>query len=258
MTAEIPHLEPGSRGLRVILDFDGTLVSPNVAILLVERFAENGHEIAHEIDRLLHEGKLSLREAWQRQAAILPGNRLDEMARFVRDTVPLRPGAREFLELAHRHAVPITIVSGGLEFYIREVLDREGLDFPIRSDRLEVGAGESVRVVHPYGHPTCQLCGICKAAIVDDSGPNRTVFIADGSTDRYGAEAADVVFARRRLLDYCRRVGIPAFPFEDFGPVTQQFRRWLEEGEELPHPRARGLSSSPCPISRRLSGDTSP
>ena len=247
----LPVRSAVSPELRVVLDFDGTLVDPNVAIVLVEEFAQDGRRIAHEIDELLHTGQIGLREAWQRQAAILPGERVDEMARFVRQHVPLRAGAREFLQLTERHAVPVTVVSGGLEFYIREVLDREGLDLPIRSDRLAVEPNGRVHVVHPYEHPTCRLCGICKAAIVD--GPPRTVFVADGSTDRYGAETADIVFARRRLLDYCRRAGIPCFPFEDFTPVTAQFRRWLEEGVELPAPRHRGLAESPCPISQRLS-----
>jgi 2-hydroxy-3-keto-5-methylthiopentenyl-1-phosphate phosphatase len=239
--------------LRVVLDFDGTLVDPNVAIILVEEFAPNGREIAHEIDVLLHEGKIGLREAWRRQVALLSADRMGEMVKFARHKVPLRTGAREFLDLARRHDVPVTVVSGGLDFYIREVLDREGLDLPVLSDRLQVLPTGEMGVSHPYEHATCRLCGICKAGIVDDgSTGRRSVFIADGSTDRYGAETADIVFARRRLLDYCRRVGIPCYPFDDFGPVTEQFRRWLEQGEPLPSRRAEGLADSPCPISRTL------
>ena len=255
---ESPLPEGPPHELQVVLDFDGTLVEPNVAIILVEEFAENGKTIAHEIDGLLHEGKIGLREAWQRQAALLPGDRIEEMAKFARERVPLRTGAREFLDLTARHAVPVTLVSGGLEFYIREVLDRERLDLPIRSDRLEIANDGTVRVVHPYGHPTCRLCGICKAAIVDGTDRYRTVFVADGSTDRYGAETADVVFARRRLLDYCRKAGIPCFPFDDFLPVTDQFRQWLEQGVELPPLRRRGRADSLCPISQRLAGARAP
>ncbi len=239
--------------LEVVLDFDGTLVEPNVAILLVEEFAPNGHAVAHAIDAQLHAGRIGLREAWQRQVALLPLDRLPEMARFARDHVPLRAGARDFLDLARRHGVPVTIVSGGLEFYIREVLEREGLSLPVRSDHLVVGPDGRGEVTHPYGHPTCRLCGICKAGIVDGtSDGRRVVFVADGSTDRYGAEAADIVFARRRLLEYCRRVGIPCFPFEDFRPVTDQFSRWFDGGAPLPPPRRRGLAETACPISQRL------
>ncbi len=243
-----------SPDLRVVLDFDGTLVDPNVAILLVSEFAPNGDAVAHEVDQLLHAGKIGLREAWHRQAALLPGDRIPEMARFVRARVPLRRGAREFLELAREHRLPVTVVSGGLDFYIREVLEREGLDLPIRSDRLEVRADGTPEVVHPYAHPTCERCGICKAAIVIDRvPPARTVFIADGSTDRFGAETSDIVFARHRLLEYCRREGIACYAFEDFEPVTDQFRRWLVEGEPLPPVRPLGLATSLCPISLDLS-----
>ena len=245
---------PRGAPLRVVLDFDGTLVEPNVAILLVTEFARDGPAVAHEIDQLLHEGRIGLREAWQRQAALLPGDRVPEMARYVREHVPLRGRAHDFLALARDHAVPVTVVSGGLDFYIREVLDREHLDLPIRSDALEHLPDGSVQVVHPFGHASCRLCGICKAQIVEDRPPSeQTVFIADGSTDRYGAETADIVFARHRLLDYCRRVGIPCYPFEDFGPVTDQFRRWLERVEPLPERRARGRPESSCPISQSLS-----
>jgi 2-hydroxy-3-keto-5-methylthiopentenyl-1-phosphate phosphatase len=244
-----------ARGLEVILDFDGTLVDPNVAIILVEEFAPNGREIAHEIDLLLHEGKIGLREAWRRQVALLSADRMGEMVKFARHKVPLRRGAREFLDLLGRHRVPVTVVSGGLEFYIREVLDREGLALPIKSDRLATLPSGQLSVVHPFEHPTCRLCGICKAGIVRDgatAGPR--VFIADGSTDRYGAEVADIVFARRRLLEFCERAGIPCYPFEDFAPVTEQFARWLDEGVPVPTRRASGLADSPCPISRGLAG----
>jgi 2-hydroxy-3-keto-5-methylthiopentenyl-1-phosphate phosphatase len=248
-----PHAVEGRGPFEVILDFDGTLVEPNVAILLVEEFAPNGHAVAHEIDQLLHQGTIGLREAWQRQVALLPVDRLPEMARFARERVPLRGGARELLALLGRHQIPVTVVSGGLEFYIREVLDREGIDLPVRSDTLSISDGGRASVAHPFGHPTCVLCGICKAGVVDGmSNASRSVFIADGSTDKYGAEVADIVFARRRLLEYCRRSGIPCYPFEEFGPVTEQFREWLERGVALPPRRHRGVASSPCPISHGL------
>jgi 2-hydroxy-3-keto-5-methylthiopentenyl-1-phosphate phosphatase len=235
---------------RVVVDFDGTLVVPNVAIDLVAEFVPDGARVAGEIDILLHEGKIGLREAWQRQVTLLPRERLPEMIQFVREKVPLRKGAREFLELTRQHGVPVVVLSGGLDFYIQEVLDREGVHLPMLSDRLIVPPTGPLQVDHPYGHPTCRICGICKAGAVRVPTVGvRNVLIADGSTDKYAAEVADVVFARRRLLSYCERVGIPCYPFEDFEPVTAQFRRWLEEGEPIPTFRRLGDATSLCPIS---------
>jgi 2-hydroxy-3-keto-5-methylthiopentenyl-1-phosphate phosphatase len=237
--------------LRVVVDFDGTLVVPNVAIDLVTEFVPDGARVAGEIDILLHEGKIGLREAWQRQVTLLPRERLPEMIQFVRDKVPLRKGAREFLDLTRRHGVPVVVLSGGLDFYIQEVLDREQVVLPMLSDRLVVPATGALQVDHPHGHPTCRICGICKAAAVRIPNPGvRNVLIADGSTDKYGAEVADIVFARRRLLTLCERVGIPCYPFEDFEPVTAQFRKWLDGETLLPSFRRLGDPTSLCPISQ--------
>ena len=240
--------------VRLFLDFDGTLVEPNVAIVLVERFAEDGARVAHEVDEQLHRGELTLRQAWERQAALLPWERIPAMTDYVVENVPLRAGARELIELLQAHRVPTVVVSGGLDFYIRAVLEREGFDLPFLSDSAHPGGDGRMRVEHPHGHPECRQCGICKAQVIRGPLPSaeRTVFVGDGSTDRFAAEVADIVFARRRLLSYCEREGIPFFPFEEFHPVTDRLRSWLEGAEPFPRDRRLGVDGSSCPISKDL------
>jgi 2-hydroxy-3-keto-5-methylthiopentenyl-1-phosphate phosphatase len=241
-----------SGSLRMWIDFDGTLVEPNVAIILVEEFARDGKRVAHEIDEELHAGRITLREAWERQVALLPGDRMDEMAQWAVRNTPFRSGAPDLLRLLQDHRVPTSIVSGGLDFYIHPILRHAGIDLPVFSDVLTAEPPNGLRLSHPYGHATCRLCGICKAQTVRTLGHDtrRSVFAGDGSTDKYAAEVADIVFARRRLKGYCEASGIPHYPFEEFGPVTEQLRRWLELEEPLPAPRRVGLVDSPCPISR--------
>jgi 2-hydroxy-3-keto-5-methylthiopentenyl-1-phosphate phosphatase len=240
-----------SETLRMWIDFDGTLVEPNVAIILVEEFAKDGKRVAHEIDEELHSGKITLREAWERQVALLPADQMDEMARWSVRNTPFRTGAGDLLLLLRRHHVPTAIVSGGLDFYIAPILRHAGIDLPVYSDVLRLEPPNRLVLSHPFGHPTCRLCGICKAQTVRDPGDGpRTVFAGDGSTDKFAAEVADIVFARRRLKNYCEQSGIPHYPFEDFAPVTEQLRQWLETDEPLPPRRRVGLAESPCPISR--------
>ncbi len=239
---------------RMFLDFDGTLVEPNVAVELVGRFAPDGSRVAREVDEELHQGKITLREAWERQAALLPWSQVGAMTDYVVREVPLRLGARELLELLRDHAVPVVVLSGGLDFYIRAILERERLDLRFLSDIAVRTGNGGLRVEHPHGHPVCRQCGICKAQAIDGPVPpaERTIFVGDGSTDRFAAEVADVVFARRRLLRYCEARGIPCYPFEDFRPVTRQVRAWLERREAPPPRRSRGLVDSLCPISRSV------
>jgi 2-hydroxy-3-keto-5-methylthiopentenyl-1-phosphate phosphatase len=244
---------PRAPAFRLWLDFDGTLVQPNVAILLVEEFCPDGHRLAHEVDIALHEGRMTLREAWARQVALLPADRRQEMVRFVQEKVPLRPGASELLDFVRRAQIPTAIVSGGLDFFIRPLLEREGIDLPVFADSIRRSGPGGWEAIHPFGHPTCRLCGICKAQIVRPHGTEGpTVFVGDGSTDRYAAEVASVVFARARLKQYCLETGIPFFEFEDLNPVTQQLERWVTGKDPFPAPRRAGRGSSPCPISRDL------
>jgi 2-hydroxy-3-keto-5-methylthiopentenyl-1-phosphate phosphatase len=244
----------GQPPFRLFLDFDGTLVEPNVAILLVARFADDGARVAHEVDEQLHRGELTLRQAWELQAALLPWEKVQAMTDYAVREIPLRDGARELLDLLRSHDVPTVVVSGGLDFYIRAILAREGLDLPFLSDAAHPGNDGRLRVEHPHGHAECRQCGICKAQVVQGPLPlaERTIFVGDGSTDRFAAEVADIVFARRRLLAYCQSRGIPCFPFEDFRPVTTQLRAWLEGTEPAPLGYARGVGDSLCPISREV------
>lgn len=239
---------------RMFLDFDGTLVEPNVAVELVERFAPDGARVAHEVDEELHQGKITLREAWERQAALLPWSKVAAMTDYVVREIPLRVGARELLDVLRAHDVPVVVLSGGLDFYIRAILEREALDLDFLSDTAVRTGNGGLKVEHPHGHPVCRQCGICKAQAIESPHPraDRTIFVGDGSTDRFAAEVADVVFARRRLLKYCETRGIRCYPFEDFRPVTRQVRAWLEGAEPAPPRRVRGLVDSPCPISRSV------
>ncbi len=246
---------PAGSPFQVLMDFDGTFVEPNVAIELVAEFARDGARVAKEVDLDLHAGRITLREAWAREVALLPMDRMDEMARYTVDNIPLRSGARELCRFLLGRSLPLAIVSGGLDFYITPLLRREGLDVPVFSDSVDRGGeGGKALLRHPYGHPTCRLCGICKAEVVRThslQGPP-VVFVGDGSTDRYAAETADVVFARHRLLTYCREQGIPHVPFEDLHPVREHLEAWMEGRTPLPLRGSKGLASSSCPISQEL------
>ncbi len=54
----------------------------------------------------------------------------------------------------------------------------------------------------PYGHPACFVCGTCKRERVraHEADGRVVVFIGDGSSDRYAAHHADIVWAKDRLL----------------------------------------------------------
>jgi 2-hydroxy-3-keto-5-methylthiopentenyl-1-phosphate phosphatase len=50
----------------------------------------------------------------------------------------------------------------------------------------------------------------------------RSVYVGDGFSDRCGAEASDLVFARRGLAAYLGERGVPFEPFDDFFQVVRR------------------------------------
>jgi 2-hydroxy-3-keto-5-methylthiopentenyl-1-phosphate phosphatase len=241
-----------SAGLRVLVDFDGTFADMNVGVELLERFSPDSVAAFRAINAEYHAGRITLREGWDRQSALYRNEDRPRMVQFVRDHVHLRPGARELVALLERHHVPLDIVSGGFDFYIAPLLEREHLTLPVESDSTADRPDGPVEIRHPFEHPTCRLCGICKALSVERARASggRVVFIGDGATDRFAAETADLVFARRRLTELCRAASVPFYPFEDLFPVVERLQRWVEGAEPWPPYRRVGVAGSPCPISR--------
>ncbi len=256
----LQRVNSGDLRASLFLDFDGTLVESNVAMDLVAQFGKDGRRVADAVDRELHAGRMNLREAWEREAALLPWDRIPEMVEFAVTHTRWRPGAQELVTGAQERGWFVAVVSGGLDFYILPLLSRAGIRLPVFSDRIGEAQGGSLQVVHPFQHPTCRLCGICKAGIVRERTAKNGIgiFVGDGSTDRYAAEVADIIFARRRLLSICQGRGQPVIPFDDLRQVAEALWAWSADPMLLPRVRRPGFPESACPISRETHRDWSP
>lgn len=215
----------------ILVDFDGTACLHDVAEHLL---IELGDPSWPEYDAMVDRGELGLREAGDRQVALLGGTR-EEMLAFALRHCPLDPTFPPFVDWAERHAIPLTVISDGFGFYIEPILATAGLD------RLEVISNEAVfdggtpTLRRPHGHPLCVGCGTCKMNAVlraRERGP--VVLVGEGQSDRYGALYADVVFAKDALVEIAGTDGVPFLPWETFDDV----RAALEALEEAPGPVA--------------------
>ena len=73
---------------------------------------------------------------------------------------------------------------------------------------------------------SCPVCGEpCKrAAVVAERTGRERVYVGDGISDRCGAEASDLVFARRGLAAYLRERGVQFEHFDDFHEIVATLR----------------------------------
>lgn len=213
--------------LAILIDFDGTVTERDMGVALLDAFAV---EDWRRFGRMREAGQIVGRVCLASEFGCLPSDREEEMARFVREKAVVRPGLRELVELCRERGIPLNVASSGLGFYIRPVLEANGLsDVPVFSSRGTFDAGERVRVVYDDCPEVCDSVGACKCYhALKYAGMGYTVVsVGDGFSDTCLAAQADYVFACARLLAHCEANGIPHFPFNDFHDVITRLPELL-------------------------------
>jgi 2-hydroxy-3-keto-5-methylthiopentenyl-1-phosphate phosphatase len=152
----------------------------------------------------------------------------EEIAAFARAQAVLREGFVRFVAACRAADRPFVVCSAGLDVYIEAVLERLPPELrrhvELRSNRAVCSPAGLALEFHGDGGG-CGRCGFCKGTVVEELRGRgyRVAVCGDGSADRCAAERADLVFARRRLVDHCRALGIRFTPFETFDDVLATF-----------------------------------
>jgi len=217
----------------IVCDFDGTITQVDVTDLVLSQLA---HPSWREVEQEWARGLIGSRECLKRQMALVDASARELNALI--DSVAIDPHFESFYRFVRRNRVAFHVVSDGFDLIIRRVLRNSGLNGPLHngthlfSSRLKV-RGRRLESSFPYSGPPCgHDCATCKVEIIRRlrGGGNRVVFIGDGLSDQFAAQAADVVFAKRQLLAHCRQNGIPCTPFENFAELQAELAAILDRG----------------------------
>jgi 2,3-diketo-5-methylthio-1-phosphopentane phosphatase len=218
----------------LVIDFDGTICPHDVSEELLDAFASAEW---WDIDLAFQRGEIGSRECLVRQVALLGVGR-DDLLRHAVERYRLEPSFGPFVQWARGAGIEVIVASDGMGFYVEPMLDAAGIQ-GVTVLTNDVTPGESDhpdRFSFPNGHPVCVGCGTCKMLAVQGArqrfGP--VAFVGEGHTDRYGALYADVVFAKKHLVDICRQDGVSFHPWESFEDV----RAALEGQVTVPGPVA--------------------
>ena len=211
-----------------LCDFDGTISPGDIGAELVERFSprpDPRHPVLLQAWREGRIGHRAVTEAECRPMRVTEAEALE----FIR-SFPLDPAFVPFVREAVARGDRVAVVSEGFGFYIRDRLGGAGLgDLPVAANEMCFEPDGRVRLQFPFADPSCGRCGNCKARHVrrERADGYRTVLVGDGLSDRCGARAADVVFARAALLEWCRREGRLAHAFDSFADVATAARNGI-------------------------------
>jgi 2-hydroxy-3-keto-5-methylthiopentenyl-1-phosphate phosphatase len=129
-----------------------------------------------------------------------------------------------FVDAVRARGGAVEVVSDGFGFYVQSNLAALGVsDVFVATNETRVGVG-GAGMSFPFGHPSCLVCGTCKRERVrlHQAAGKVVVFVGDGTSDRYAAAHADMVFAKGSLARICRAEGWAYREWATFADVTAE------------------------------------
>lgn len=211
----------------VLTDFDGTICTVDMGSSVLSHFTKKSWD---EIDRDYVRGALGSREAYAKIASRMAATS-DTVRKFVVKKGKIDPYFVRFCRLAKEKGVDVKIVSDGLDFYIRTVLEKYDLpDMDFYSNSLEFCGEKDVAIAFPHMNPLCGRCGTCKNKILNDHRLlyEQIIYVGDGHSDVCPSRFADLVFAKGVLWEKRDAQCSAAYmPFETFRDVSRYIKTFL-------------------------------
>ena len=192
----------------ILCDFDGTVAVDDVIDGLLERYGRPGWQ---ELEQDWREGRIGSRECMQRQVELLDLDRA-ELDGYL-DQMHIDPDFPAFVDRARALGHTVGIVSDGIDYAIRRILQRHHLqDLPIAANRwIATESPRRWRLASPFEAQDCGS-GTCKCERISEARNTRdhpVLLIGDGMSDFCAAGSADYVFAKAKLIDHCHAAAIP-------------------------------------------------
>jgi 2,3-diketo-5-methylthio-1-phosphopentane phosphatase len=238
-----------AEGPIVFTDFDGTITQFDATDAILARLA---HPSWQQVEQEWTSGSIGSRECLARQLALVDAS-TDELHAVI-DAIPVDPAFPSFYAFVREHGIPIYVLSDGFDYVIARILKRAGVNGRLQnginlfSSALRI---ENRSLIPSFPHEPCEHgCATCKAALIRQLAQGRRpiIFLGDGLSDRFAVHEADVVFAKRQLLAYCREHGTACHPFETFAEVEKAVAKLIGQEAGSADWVARTCFAGPRPL----------
>ena len=207
-------------GWMVQSDFDGTISLLDVTDTLLNRFGKPGWQ---ELEDAWERGDIGSRECMKGQVALLDMSEAELQTHL--DTIEIDGHFIRFVQEAKALGIKVQVVSDGIDYAIRHVLERNGLgDLEVIANHLVQTGERSWRLDSPWASNHCaRASGNCKCERLAEQQADhgRVLYIGDSTSDFCVSGKADFVLAKYKLIAHCESNGIAHARFEHFGQATQ-------------------------------------
>ncbi|HRJ85519.1 MAG TPA: HAD-IB family phosphatase [Ignavibacteria bacterium] len=214
--------------LKIFSDFDGTITLYDTWIEMGEFFIKKKDKW-EEVIRDYEEQKIGARECFLKECALIENFDLKEFNRII-DSQRLDPMFIKFTEFLSVRNIPLTILSEGMDYYIKRILDNYKLSIPFYANSLVISEDEkNIGLEFPNSDSDCTKCGTSKRNILmnNTADDEISVFIGDGFSDSCVVNYADIVFAKKSLASYCWKNNITYHEYQTFGDIIKKLEKFL-------------------------------
>jgi 2,3-diketo-5-methylthio-1-phosphopentane phosphatase len=136
----------------------------------------------------------------------------------------------DVFRLCNEKNIKIYICSAGNDYYIKKMIGKKLADYDITlvTNKGEYSQNNGLAMTAPLKSDKFydKNIGISKFALVNSlkEDGDFVIFAGDGPPDFEPAKIADVVFARKMLLEECRKAGIKTEKFNNFADIYNYIR----------------------------------
>lgn len=208
----------------IFCDFDGTITTRDATDFVLEQLAAPEWL---EIEAKWQKGLIGSAECMRSQVALINATR-QELNQTL-DEIQIDEGFVNFVAFCRQTNTPITIISDGVDHFIRYILTRHKLgDIPIVANRLTISPENVYQLDSPWSSDKCTSgAGVCKCRFVGEEKAQR-VYVGDGRSDFCVSSKPELVFAKGKLASFCKKNDIPHTTYHSFYDVTGSLKTLLQ------------------------------
>ncbi len=206
--------------MHIFCDFDWTISLKDTTDEILSRFALPEWEV---IEAAWKRGEIASAECMQKQIALIRANLSQLNAEL--DLQDIDPDFYSFYSFCKSGNIPLTIISDGVDYFIKRILSRNELDdLPIIANTFVINESGGYSLTSNYTNPDCKFgFGVCKCRQIS-SAKGLKVFIGDGRSDFCAVHVADIVFAKGTLAEYCNQQNIAYSNYDNFAQILQAIK----------------------------------
>ncbi|WP_339145397.1 MULTISPECIES: 2-hydroxy-3-keto-5-methylthiopentenyl-1-phosphate phosphatase [unclassified Sutcliffiella] len=209
----------------IFCDFDGTITNSDNIIAIMKKYAPEEWD---EIKNQVLSQEISIKEGVGKMFALLPSEKKEAITEYILAYAEIRDGFKEFVAFTKEEGIPFYIVSGGIDFFVKPLLEGLVDETNIYCNHSDF-SGETINILWPHScDEDCNNeCGCCKPSIIRKLAESDTekIVIGDSITDLEAAKLADQVIARDFLIKKCEEHSIDFSPFETFYDVMDILKK---------------------------------